>query len=58
MYRYTQQSKLSCLADEGSTLPVSISVYQFLPVCLFQCMWRVQDGVVVLNTFCVLYAAA
>lgn len=26
MYCYTQQSKLSCLADEGSTLSVSISV--------------------------------
>lgn len=48
MYRYTQQNKLSCLADEGSTLPVSTSV-------LVSC---VQDGVVLLNTFCVLYAAA
>lgn len=26
MYHYTQQSKLSCLADEGSTLPLSTSV--------------------------------
>jgi len=26
MYRYTQQSTLSCLADEGSILPVSTSV--------------------------------
>ena len=35
MYRYTQQSKHSCLADEGSTLPVSTSV--LVSVCLFQC---------------------